>query len=203
MWMFSKVTNCTTGKEEVVVAGGQGKNWNIEANTEIYNFEDGTWRVGTPLPEANAVMASLPYGDTFIIMGGQADYCSSKIYKVESICQSRCQNRNSIDMSIFQFDPSTRNGSWTELNVGLPRSNRNFLAFYVDSDMFQTCHGRKKRTAEEEQGKGNNPIPMAPQQPTEEPYTAPDHKLDTLLNPDKATQYLSDKERAMEDIRDI
>ena len=82
MLMFSKVTNRTTGKEEVVVAGGQDKEWNIGTLTEIYNVEDGTWRVGTPLPEANAVMASLPYGDTFIIMGGVADYCSDKIYKV-------------------------------------------------------------------------------------------------------------------------
>ena len=30
---------------------------------------------------------------------------------------------------------------------------------------------------------------------------APSHKLDTLLNPDKAAQYLSNKEKAMEDIR--
>ena len=82
MLMFSKVTNRTTGKEEVVVAGGQDKEWNIGTLTEIYNVEDGTWRVGTPLPEANAAMASLPYGDTFIIMGGVADYCSDKIYKV-------------------------------------------------------------------------------------------------------------------------
>lgn len=29
----------------------------------------------------------------------------------------------------------------------------------------------------------------------------PSHKLDTLLNPDKAAQYLIDKEKAMGDIR--
>ena len=77
-----KVTNCTTGEEEVVVAGGQDKNWNVHSITEIYSVEDGSWRVGTPLPEANAGMASLPYGDSFLVLGGKADYCSNKIYKV-------------------------------------------------------------------------------------------------------------------------
>ena len=77
-----KVINCTTGKEEVVVAGGQDKNWKKHSATEIYSVEDGSWRVGTPLPEANAHMASIPYEDSFLVLGGDADYCSNKIYKV-------------------------------------------------------------------------------------------------------------------------
>ena len=66
-----KVTNCTTGEEEVVVAGGQDKNWKVHSITEIYSVEDGSWRVGTPLPEANAGMASLPYGGFFPCIGRQ------------------------------------------------------------------------------------------------------------------------------------
>ena len=126
-----------------MVAGGQDKNWNIHSITEIYSVEDGSWRVGTPLPEANAGMASLPYGDSFLVLGGKADFCSNKIYKVCNlsrfqtiICISKFVNTNLI--SLFQFDPSTRNGSWTELDTKLRRSNRNFVAMYVDSSMFQS-----------------------------------------------------------------
>ena len=60
---------------------------------------------------------------------------------------------------VFQFDPSTRNGSWTELDTNLRRSNRNFVAMYVDSSMFQTtCARRKRDTPNEEQGKDNDSI---------------------------------------------
>ena len=72
-----RVINPTTGKEEVVVAGGAGR------LTEIYTVEDNTWRQGPHLPRALRGPASLPYEDSFLIVGGrQATTCLTSIYKV-------------------------------------------------------------------------------------------------------------------------
>ena len=73
-------------KEEVVVTAGQtmvkvdGKRTS-KSNTEIYSVEDRQWRVGTPFPLALAYPASLQYEDSFLVMGGDYDFCSNKIFK--------------------------------------------------------------------------------------------------------------------------
>ena len=79
-----RVTNPTTGKEEVVVAGGAGNSGYL-SSTEIYNVEDDTWRQGTPLPKTLAGPASLPYEDSFLILGGyDGSSCLDSIYQVET-----------------------------------------------------------------------------------------------------------------------
>ena len=77
-----RMTNPTTGKEEVVVAGGYGSAY--LSSTEIYTVEDDAWRQGTPLPQALAYSASLPYEDSFLILGGYFSGCSDSIYQVET-----------------------------------------------------------------------------------------------------------------------
>ena len=85
-----RMTNPTTGKEEVVVVGGTvgGNNGTL---TEIYTVEDDTWRQGTPLPKALVGLASLPYEDSFLILGGydgtRQTFCQAhkSIYQVKSM----------------------------------------------------------------------------------------------------------------------
>ena len=77
-------------KEEVVVTAGQtmvkvdGKRTS-KSNTEIYSVEDRQWRVGTPFPLALAYPASLQYEDSFLVMGGDYDFCSNKIFKARKV----------------------------------------------------------------------------------------------------------------------
>ena len=76
-----RVTNPTTGKEEVVVVGG--KSGAYSSSSEIYTVEDDTWRQGIPLPRVFGNLASLPYGDSFLILGGYGKGpCSDSIYQV-------------------------------------------------------------------------------------------------------------------------
>ena len=80
-----RVTNPTSGKEEVVVVHGATPSGNRVSSTEIYTVEDDTWRIGTPLPHAISGAASLPYEDSFLILGGgrAGVPCMDTIYKVE------------------------------------------------------------------------------------------------------------------------
>ena len=77
-----------TGKKEVVASGGIGQHYHMNLpnhnrdHTEIYSVEEQRWREGTPFPMTNSFPASIPYNDSFLIMGGRNDYCSNKIYKV-------------------------------------------------------------------------------------------------------------------------
>ena len=76
-----RVTNPTTGKEEVVVVGG--KSGAYSSSSEIYTVEDDTWRQGIPLPRVFGNLASLPYGDSFLILGGNDRIsCHDSIYQV-------------------------------------------------------------------------------------------------------------------------
>ena len=80
-----RVTNSTTGKEEVVVAGGTMAmaGYHYLSTSEIYTVEDNAWRQGPLLPTALRGPASLPYEDSFLIVGGrQATTCLTSIYKV-------------------------------------------------------------------------------------------------------------------------
>ena len=72
----------STGKDEVVVAGGYFLA--SLSTTEIYTVESDTWRSGTPLPQTLSHAASLPFEDTFLILGGgdSPGECIDTIYKV-------------------------------------------------------------------------------------------------------------------------
>ena len=85
-----KVINPATGKEEVVVTGGRDVG-GPSSSTVIYTVEDDTWRQGTPLPKTLEDPASLPYGDSFLILGGYdgtgQTFCQAhkSIYQVKSM----------------------------------------------------------------------------------------------------------------------
>ena len=77
-----RVTNPRTGNEEVVVAGGYSSG-GATFSTEIYTVVNDTWREGPDLPQALMTPASLPYEDTFLILGGQyGSTCMDSIYQV-------------------------------------------------------------------------------------------------------------------------
>ena len=83
-----RVTNPTTGKEEVVVAGGSNFSGPI-SSSEIYSVEDDTWRNGTPLPKALRSISSLQYGNSFLILGGNnGTSCQDSIYQVHTFIMS-------------------------------------------------------------------------------------------------------------------
>ena len=52
--------------------------------SDIYSVEDDTWRQGTPLPKALYDPASLPYEDSFLILGGNGGGCLDSVYQVET-----------------------------------------------------------------------------------------------------------------------
>ena len=77
-----RVTNSATGKEEVVITGGNNY-WGPISNTQIYTVEDDTWRRGKSLPKKLRQPVSLPYGDSFLILGGHnGSSCLDSIYQV-------------------------------------------------------------------------------------------------------------------------
>lgn len=75
---------------EVVVAGGDNGDFDL-ASSEILNLETMEWRTGPDLPGSLAAAASVPYGDTFLVVGG---------YHINELDQ------------IYQFDPE--NEAWIE-----------------------------------------------------------------------------------------
>ena len=69
-----------------MVAGGIGRvNNQVKelSSTEIYTVEDDTWRQGQPLPKAFHSHTSLPYEDTFLLLGGHdGTTCLDSMYQV-------------------------------------------------------------------------------------------------------------------------
>ena len=60
------------GGTELVVAGGWDFSHNYFDSTEVLDIEiDDYWRTVAPLPGAFAYPGSVPYGDTFLVVGGQ------------------------------------------------------------------------------------------------------------------------------------
>ena len=83
-----RVINPATGKEEVVVTGGRDVG-GPSSSTVIYTVEDDTWRQGTPLPKTLEDPASLPYGDSFLLLGGNdGSSCHDSIYQVNTFIMS-------------------------------------------------------------------------------------------------------------------
>ena len=94
------------------MAGGQNSK-----TSEIFDLATQTWRYGPDLPVSNQLYwgASVPYGDTFLIIGGY-DYEYSD--------------------SILSFDPTL--DSWVELPQKLTQGRNKFAAFLAPDD-FVTC----------------------------------------------------------------
>ena len=91
------VINATNGKEEVVVTGGK------LGTTEVYTVESNQWRKGTAMPFALWDAESLPYEDSFLILGGSTTYPPVPDMRSEKIFQvcSRRGDRYHIGMRIL------------------------------------------------------------------------------------------------------
>ena len=67
------------GGTELVVAGGWDFSGNYFDSTEVLNIEmDSSWQTVAPLPGQFAYPASVPYGDTFLVVGGGGVSSSSR-----------------------------------------------------------------------------------------------------------------------------
>ena len=64
------------GSEHIVVTGGCC----YTELTEIFNLQTFTWSVGEDLPVAIGYGASVPFEDSFLIVGGYPDYLDSIYY---------------------------------------------------------------------------------------------------------------------------
>ena len=64
------------GRKEVVVAAGSPT-----TATQIFSFESQTWRRGQDFPLEIAYGESVPFGDTFLVVGGLTDNSQDTIYK--------------------------------------------------------------------------------------------------------------------------
>ncbi len=71
-----------SNRKDIVVAGGfyDGQ---ILSETEIYNTGTGEWRAGRRLPQPLNSMASVPYGDTFLLVGGYSGRFLNTIYQYD------------------------------------------------------------------------------------------------------------------------
>ena len=52
---------------EIVAAGALNADTNM---TEIFNFQDGSWREGPPLPRPYCAQVAVPYKDSFLLVSG-------------------------------------------------------------------------------------------------------------------------------------
>ena len=64
------------GRKEVVVASGQ-----YTTATQIFSFESQTWRRGQEFPSELGQGRSVPFGDTFLVVGGLSSSYHDTIYK--------------------------------------------------------------------------------------------------------------------------
>ena len=70
--------------------GGQINEYEVStkwtATSEIYDVEGNTWRPGKALPQGRREMASLPYGESFFIVGGSNEdrTCSNEVVQVNA-----------------------------------------------------------------------------------------------------------------------
>ena len=94
--------------EHVVAAGGYAFGTNALSTVEIYSVKSNTWRKGTNLPKPLNRAAVVPYGTTFLIIGGDdGTIFSDKVYEY------------------------TTYGMWTEMTMKLSEGKRDLVAINV------------------------------------------------------------------------
>ena len=87
-------------KEEVVVVGGIEKsagcqNSKYHKTTEIYSVEDDSWRTGPPFTHDIYTAASVPYYDTFLIVGGKKGCPADPLDTIYQVFQLHFELRQS------------------------------------------------------------------------------------------------------------
>ena len=131
-----RIDNFATGKEEVVVAGG---NYHGDLQSvEIYSVHNDLWRQGNPLPNKVGYASYLPFEDSFIIIGGRDSSSLDTIYKVSSQMKI-CQGRNHTQTCLFKLQYRRDTNTWTKLKQRLATPDRGFVAMWVKRDSFPLC----------------------------------------------------------------
>ena len=102
------------GSEIVVTGGGPAFN-----TTDIFSLVDMSWRTGPVLPSPLRLAASVPYGDTFLVVGGQQG-----------------DDGMSVD-TIFQYDPE--GPSWIEREERLALARDSHVAIPLPDDGTDYC----------------------------------------------------------------
>ena len=79
------------------------------ATTEIYSMASLEWRSGPPMPEQLSFGASVPYGNTFLTVGGSRE------------------SDGRYSKNIYSYDPNRSN--WIKVNKELKYPRSGFVAF--------------------------------------------------------------------------
>ena len=103
----------------IVVVGGVG-GFFVSSSTEVYNFEEDSWRQGTPFPHPITSAASVQYDGTLLVVGGD----TGGIF-------------GSSD-EIYKYNPSTE--SWKKLDATLQAPATGVVAFMVPKSIFPYCN---------------------------------------------------------------
>ena len=112
----------TGGKQEVVAAGGfYFQYFDV---VEIYSVDDNSWRTGHPLPRNIYGAFTVPYQDSFLMVGGGSDTPSIGF----------------LD-TIYKYEADT--DSWVLLDQKLSRQLIWTMAMMVDADIFPSCQEAK------------------------------------------------------------
>ena len=98
---------------EIVVAGGRNATGAL-ATADIYSLKQSSWRSGPSLPHPIENAASVPFGDTFLIVGGMSE-------------------AKYLD-TIFRYD--AENAAWALLDASLSEARVNAVAMMVDRALF-------------------------------------------------------------------
>ena len=105
------------GSQEVVAAGGRTGIASPSDAVQIYSVDDDMWRSANPLPFAMYGATSVPYEDSFLLLGGAI--------------------LTGYSDAILRYRPQTE--SWTLLDTKMPRAAYGMTAVMVKRDIFPEC----------------------------------------------------------------
>ena len=105
-------------QQEVVAAGGVTDLGKTSDAVEIYSIRDGYWKSANPLPSPIMEATSVPYDNSFLIVGGVGDL-------------------GQLSDLIYRYD--TGKDSWVLLDARLPTAASFVAASMVNSYIFPSC----------------------------------------------------------------
>ena len=76
------------GSLQLVIAGG----FDLEIkeavdSTLVFSYQDASWRLGAPLPTPLNLASSVPYGNTFLVVGGDTAPAANEVKVVRDILE--------------------------------------------------------------------------------------------------------------------
>ena len=122
---FAGTVVTPSGEVEVVAAGGKDRNHEVLASTEIFSLSSLRWRAGPDLPVPAARGQSVPWGPTFVVLGGLSPMDPGQPSEDGSTKETR----------FYEFDGI--NGRWVEhgcQRAGLGGTNAAYVAFNLRDD---------------------------------------------------------------------